>query len=138
MEFNPTGRMNLLKTGLHGPLQLDWHVSEVLLGPDSIATMIRKQLVFVTAMLALLLLPVCAEGKRPPKPSADVLDSITKRGVLLAGYDTAAWHASDAVQVFNPEKEAVGRYIARSTENGWVVDFGKLDESFGVLGSRDR
>ncbi len=94
-----------------------------------IAAMIRKQLVLFFAALALPVLSISAEGKEPPKPSAEVLASITRTGTLLAGYDTAAWHASDAVQALHPNQKEVGRYIARKTESGWIVDFGKLDEN---------
>jgi hypothetical protein len=52
----------------------------------------------------------------------------TERGRDLAGYDAAAWHASDALQVKNPKEGSVVRYIAWKTEKGWVVAFGRLDE----------
>jgi hypothetical protein len=61
------------------------------------------------------------------KPSKGELDAVTARGVLLAEYDQAAWHATDAVRALNPPDAKVGRYIARKTETGWVVDFGRLD-----------
>ena len=46
----------------------------------------------------------------------------------LAGYDAAAWHASDALQAKQPKEGSVVRYIARKTDKGWVVAFGRLDE----------
>jgi hypothetical protein len=67
------------------------------------------------------------QGTQPP--SKEELAAITERGRDLAGYDVAAWHASDAVQARQPKEGSVGRYIARKTGEGWMVIFGKLDES---------
>ena len=67
-------------------------------------------------------------GPKSKPPTAEQLAAITRRGKLLAEYDRAAWHSSDAVQKLNPKAESVVRYIARKTEKGWVVAFGKLDE----------
>jgi hypothetical protein len=55
------------------------------------------------------------------------LAAISERGILLAGYDTAAWHASDAVIALHPPEDAVSRHVARQTGTGWVVAFGKLN-----------
>lgn len=57
------------------------------------------------------------------------LAAVTARGRLLAAYDTAAWHATDAVLALKPAQGAVGRYIARKTDAGWVVVFGRFDET---------
>lgn len=46
---------------------------------------------------------------------------------MLAGYDTAAWQATDAVMATHPKAASSGRYIAHLTETGWVVDFGRLN-----------
>jgi hypothetical protein len=56
------------------------------------------------------------------------LAAISDRGRDLAGYDAATWHASDAVQAKQPKEGSVVRYIARKTDKGWVVAFGRLDE----------
>lgn len=66
-------------------------------------------------------------GQTLPKPSDKDLADITARGILLEGYDQAAWHASDAVQETHPPEEKVRHYIARKTATGWVVDFGRLN-----------
>ena len=55
--------------------------------------------------------------------------SITARGRMLEAYDVAAWHATDAVQATNPAQGGVVRYIAQKVDSGWVVAFGKLDET---------
>lgn len=66
-------------------------------------------------------------AKAASKPSRAELAAITARGVLLAEYDTAAWQATDAVTAAHPIAGRIGRYIARKTESGWVVDFGRLN-----------
>jgi hypothetical protein len=71
-------------------------------------------------------LSVAAETTASSKPSDAELAAITARGVLLAEYDTAAWQATDAVTAAHPIEGRIGRYIARKTETGWVVDFGRL------------
>jgi hypothetical protein len=62
-------------------------------------------------------------------PSTAELAAITARGRLLAEYDAAAWHATDAVLATHPKEESSGRYIAHKTDSGWVVDFGRLSAS---------
>jgi hypothetical protein len=66
--------------------------------------------------------------ERKESPSKDELAAISNRGRELAGYESAAWHASDAVQAKGPKQGKVVRYIARRTGKGWEVAFGKLDE----------
>jgi len=78
--------------------------------------------------ITIALLSFSAQAEKP-KLSDTELAEITKRGILVADYDAAAWHASDAVTATHPDDNAVTRYIARNTENGWVVDFGRLNES---------
>jgi hypothetical protein len=56
------------------------------------------------------------------------LAQITERGRLLAAYDVAAWHASDAVVALQPAEGSVGRYIARKNGDVWIVAFGRLNE----------
>jgi hypothetical protein len=70
-----------------------------------------------------------AGARASSKPSDAELAAITARGVLLAQYDTAAWQATDAVTAMHPIEGRIGRYIARKTETGWVVDFGRLNEA---------
>jgi hypothetical protein len=55
------------------------------------------------------------------------LAGITQRGSVLAAYDLASWHATDAVQATHPPGGKVQRYIARQTATGWTVDFGRLN-----------
>jgi hypothetical protein len=79
----------------------------------------------VTA-LALLALADPPERKEPP--TKEELAAITERGRDLAGYDVAAWHASDALQAKDVKPGSVVRYIARKTDRVWTVAFGRLDE----------
>jgi len=74
----------------------------------------------------LLLFPSCALGASDQPSEAD-LAGISERGILLAGYDKAASHATDAVIALHPEEGTVGRYIASKTTTGWVVAFGHLN-----------
>jgi len=70
---------------------------------------------------------ILAEKNKPLTDSE--LAAITTRGRMLADYDTASWHATDAVLALKPAQGAVGRYIARKSEAGWVVVFGKFNET---------
>jgi hypothetical protein len=76
--------------------------------------------------LALVALTDPPDRKEPP--SKGELAAITERGRNLAGYDSAARHASDALQAKDIGPGSVVRYIARKTERGWTVAFGRLDE----------
>jgi hypothetical protein len=77
-------------------------------------------------VLALVLLADPPERKEPAIKAE--LVAITERGRDLAGYDAAAWHASDAIQIKQSKLGNVVRYIARKTARGWAVAFGRLDE----------
>lgn len=77
--------------------------------------------------LILLMLMAALDGHASAKPTVAELAAITARGRMLAEYDAAAWQATDAVMATHPKSEPSGRYIARQTEAGWVVDFGRLN-----------
>jgi hypothetical protein len=89
--------------------------------------MLRNRFGCQVAIFTLLI--ATAEAQASSKPSDAELAAITARGVLLAEYDTAAWQATDAVKATHPVEGRVGRYIARKTDAGWVVDFGRLNEA---------
>jgi hypothetical protein len=56
------------------------------------------------------------------------LDAITARGRLLAEYDQAAWHATDALMALRPDPSLLTGYLARHRADGlWEVVFGRLD-----------
>lgn len=85
--------------------------------------------------LPLLLFASCAvlpaqkaeQENKVPTP-AD-LHAVTIRGKMLAEYDVASWHATDAVQDLKPEKGSTRWYIAKKAETGWVVAFGRLSDA---------
>src|SRR5579863_1603789 len=60
---------------------------------------------------------------------ADQLAAVTARGRLLAEYDVASWHSTDAVQAIHPVESDVEGYVAQKTDKGWVVEYGKLSEN---------
>lgn len=71
-----------------------------------------------------------AAQTQAPKPLSDLeLNAISTRGRALAEYDSAAWHSSDAVVPLNPSKDTVQLYVARKTESGWVVMWGRFNDS---------
>jgi hypothetical protein len=85
--------------------------------------------------LPLILLASCAglvaqkveqENKVPTQAE---LQAITARGKMLAEYDVAAWHATDVIQDLKPVKGSTRYYIAKKTDAGWVVVFGRLSDS---------
>jgi hypothetical protein len=65
----------------------------------------------------------------PHIPSEGQLAEIAARGRALAEYDAAAWHASDAVEATHPDKSTIQRYVARKTDKGWIVVWGRYNEA---------
>ena len=78
--------------------------------------------------LTLFLLNSAVMGQRTSPPSKTELAPITERGRQLAQYDTAAWHASDAVVATKPEEGSVQRYVAKKEGNVWTVMFGRVND----------
>jgi hypothetical protein len=81
----------------------------------------------LVTMTVLAFLVLADPPARKEPPTQEELAAITDRGRHLAGYDAAAWHASDAIQTKQPKEGSVVRYIARKTDKKWVVAFGRLD-----------
>jgi hypothetical protein len=77
--------------------------------------------IFVLLASALLV----AGNQTDPKP---VFPDVTERGRALYEYDQAAWHATDVVQAAHPAQGLVKRYIARKSDAGWTVVFGRLSD----------
>ena len=69
-------------------------------------------------------------------PSGAELAETTERGRVLAEYDQAAWHATDAVQTANPRTVEGQHYIAKKEKERWMVVFGALnaDKSKFLIG----
>jgi hypothetical protein len=91
-----------------------------------VAATTLRSLPLVTAIALFLTL---TSARAASNPSDAELAAITKRGVLLAAYDRAAWQATDALKAAHPIENRLGRYIARKIDAGWMVDFGRLDET---------
>jgi hypothetical protein len=72
-----------------------------------------------------LALAFALPAQAPPPPADTTLASITQRGRLLAGYDAAAWRASDAVAAGATPGSMEG-FIARRGAGAWEVLFGRL------------
>lgn len=83
--------------------------------------------VILTLSIILVALTAFA-GKKCPLPDAESA-AISARGQMLEQYDQAGWHSTDAVLATKPEQGSVTRYIAKKTDSGWVVAFGRLDNA---------
>jgi hypothetical protein len=78
---------------------------------------------------ALLLIAYIAPAQRSPLPTEAGLMEIAERGRMLAEYDAAAWHSTDAVLALNSERLKGGHYVARKADAKWVVAYGRLNET---------
>ncbi len=85
--------------------------------------------IFLNFAVALALCSPLVSAQQSKPLSDSELAAITARGRFLAEYDFASWHATDAVVALKPPKGVVSRYIARKTDAGWVVAFGKFNET---------
>jgi hypothetical protein len=83
----------------------------------------------LATVIALALIAFADPPERKEPPTKEELAAITERGRNLAGYDAAAWHASDALQAKGIRPGSVVRYIARKTDRGWTVAFGRPNEA---------
>jgi hypothetical protein len=81
----------------------------------------------LATVTAVALFALADPPQRKEPPTKEELAAITERGRNLAGYDAAAWHASDAIQAIDLKPGRVVRYIAHKTDRGWTVAFGRLD-----------
>ena len=84
--------------------------------------------IIVSALLLLASLAVAAalNGQDVHKASPEELAAITERGRLLAEYDQAAWHATDAVQTANPKTVEGQHYLGKKESGKWTIVFGSL------------
>jgi len=79
-------------------------------------------------VITLVSCALAVSAQKPTPLSDSELAGITARGRSLLAYDTATWHATDAVLALKPAQGVVSRYIARKTETGWIVVFGRFNE----------
>lgn len=89
------------------------------------------------AMLVLICGMVAQGAKQESKaPSPAELAATTARGRMLADYDIAAWHATDAVEALKPDHAAAPLYLAHKSGDKWEVAFGRMSpqgDSFLVV-----
>jgi hypothetical protein len=82
------------------------------------------------ATLPLLFLVSCfvfGQASNPGKsPAAADLKATSERGTMLADYDVAAWHATDAVEALKPDHAAAPTYLAHKLNDKWEVAFGRM------------
>ena len=58
--------------------------------------------------------------------SKEQLEEISARGRMLAEYDEAAGHATDAVMATHPKDDSDSRFVCRKTDATWTCVFGRL------------
>jgi hypothetical protein len=85
-----------------------------------------KHLLLAVVLVSCILPSYAKKKEQPPDPA---WAGITARGRMLAEYDVAAWHATDAVLAAHPAKGSVTGYVAKKTDAGWVVAFGRLNDT---------
>jgi hypothetical protein len=90
-----------------------------------------RKIVMLIIALVLVGSSILGQGNKPLTDSE--LAAVTSRGRMLADYDIASWYATDAVQALKPAEGVVRRHIARKTKAGWVVAFGRFDETKDAL-----
>lgn len=76
---------------------------------------------------------VCVASLAPARQKCPLSDAdgaqISARGRMLEEYDQAAWHSTDALLATNPDKQSAPLYVARKTDAGWVVAFGRFNDA---------
>jgi len=82
----------------------------------------------IVSCIALLFVSSFVAAQRIKPADAAELNEITRRGKMLAEYDVAAWHSTDAVVALSPKKESLASYIARKNGDRWTVVYGRLNE----------
>jgi hypothetical protein len=85
-------------------------------------------------LVSVLVVPVVALAQGTSVPSDTLLAGITARGRLLAAYDQAAWHATDAWMALHPDLSVANTMIARERpDGGWTVLFAQLNDHRDTL-----
>jgi len=84
-----------------------------------------RQYCFLVFVILTFSLTVSAKKKEEPPDPAWV--GITARGRMLAEYHSAARNATDALFAAHPEPGNLTIYVAKKTDAGWVVAFGRFN-----------
>lgn len=79
----------------------------------------------VTIVLLSCCVTIALAQKKAPV-SQEELNEISARGRLLAEYDQAAWHATDAVMATHPQKDSDSRFVCQKSDKSWTCVFGRL------------
>jgi len=90
--------------------------------------MIKQMALAAVLLLSSCLLLAQKETKESAAPSSAELAAVTARGRMLEEYDVAAASATDAMVALKPDTSAAPYFIARKTDKGWEVVFGRLDQ----------
>jgi hypothetical protein len=88
---------------------------------DKLRVVIRTILLFLLSCCTAVAL---AEKTAPL--SREQLAEISARGRMLAEYDEAAWHATDAVMSTHPKQDNDTRFVCRKADATWTCVFGRL------------
>lgn len=82
-------------------------------------------------MIALLSLPAFSKDKKDKSAATNQaeLDQCALRGRQIFEYDQAAWHATDVLLAQKPDRSRINIYVARKMDDGWLVSWGKVNES---------
>jgi len=78
--------------------------------------------------LAILAFSLTVSAKKKEEPPDPAWAGITARGRMLAEYHSAARNATDAFLAAHPEQGSATIYIAKKTDAGWVVAFGRFND----------
>lgn len=92
----------------------------------AIETLKMKTLAALTLLLTCITLTTFSQREKEASPAE--LGEITLRGRMLAEYDIAAWHSTDAVIALSPEKGSFTGFIGKKRGNSWTVAYGKLND----------
>lgn len=87
------------------------------------------KLTIVIRTIFLFLLSCCtavALAEKTAPLSREQLAEISARGRMLAEYDEAAWHATDAVMSTHPKQDNDTRFVCRKADARWTCVFGRL------------
>lgn len=82
---------------------------------------------FHLLVLAILSFSLTVSAKKKEEPPDPAWAGITARGRMLAEYHSAARSATDAFLAAHPEQGSATIYIAKKTDGGWVVAFGRFN-----------
>jgi hypothetical protein len=83
----------------------------------------------ILSILLLVIISLSVSAQRSSPPSESELQEITERGRQLAAYEVAMAQATAAVAALKPPEGSIVRFIARKTDIGWQVVFGRISEN---------